>query len=137
MIKRLSLVAALVIAGLIGSAAAQAPSALGKPKPQVPQMERPTFSHIGNGANAGNTKDGISPQLSIGWNYVHATNCYIYDYAGYTYVVLYPEEGGYFYTTGAPYQNAILAACQTGNWIAFDVYDGYGDWDAIYTFNFF
>jgi hypothetical protein len=137
MIKRLSVIATLVIAGLIGSAIAQAPSSVGKAKPQVPQMERPTFSHPGNGAVAAANKDGISPQLSIGWNYVHASNCNIYNYAGYTYVVLYPEEGGYFWTTGSVAQNAILAACQTGNWIAFDVYDGYGDWDQIYTFSYF
>jgi hypothetical protein len=137
MIKRLSVIATLVIAGLVGSATAQSPNSLGKAKPQVPQMERPTFNGPGNGAVAAANKDGISPQLSIGWNYVHASNCAMWNYGGYPYVVLYPEEGGYFYTTTPAYQNAILAACQTGNWIAFDVYDGYGDWDELYTFAYF
>jgi hypothetical protein len=126
--RRVSVVVVLAVFSLISAANAQ--NAV-----QAPKLAKPANLHPGNGSSGDGVGGGFSP-YNYGWNYVHATHCYMYDQDGYTYLFLYPQEGGQFWTTSAPYQNLIMAACQTGNWIAFDAYDSYGDWAEVYTYDY-
>jgi hypothetical protein len=123
------MVVVLAVAGLVTAANAQK-------LPQAPETAKPAIASPGNGSSVATEKGGINPQYGIGWNYVHATHCDVYSSGGYTYLVLYPVEGGYFYTVYAPYQNVIAAACQTGNWLAFYIYDNNGDWEYLYTYDY-
>ena len=129
-LTRLAIITVLAVIGLVSAAEAQKPSHA----PQAPK-QLPSNLHPGNGSSTQETNDGLSPQYAPGWNYVLATNCELYDSDGYTYLVLYPEQGGSFWTTSAPYQNLLLAACQTGNWVGLYIYDSYGDWSALYTYD--
>jgi hypothetical protein len=131
LLKRASVVAVLMT-GLITAATAQnAPRA-----PQTP-AKPPVNLRPGNGSSAATPDGGInSDYVFQGWNYVLATNCELYDSGGYTYLVLYPQQGGYFYTTSPQYQNMFMTACQTGNWIGLYVYDNYGDWSTLYTYDY-
>jgi hypothetical protein len=124
-------VAVLAITSLITTATAQeAP-----PAPRTPA--RPPISlHPGNGSSPGAPDAGTHAGYNQGWTYVHATNCEIYDDSGYTYVILYPQEGGWFWTTSPQYQNMFMTACQTGNWIGLYIYDYNGDWSALYTYDY-
>jgi len=124
-------VAVLALTGFITAATAQnVPRA-----PQAPPQQ-PLNLHPGNGSSAGAPNGGPQPDYSPGWNYVHATNCWLYNGSdGYTYLVLYPQEGGDFWTSSPQFQNMLMTACQTGNWIALDIYDSYGDWSALYTYD--
>ena len=129
--NRWTMIAALAVAGLATAADAQN-------KPKIPETNPQVMVHPGNGASpsGGIVNGSPSPQWSIGWNFVHPTNCTMYDYGGYTYLVVYPKEGGYFYTVYSDYQNVIEPACQTGNYLGFYVYDSYSDWDQVYTYNY-
>ncbi len=128
--NRVTMIAVLAVAGLVSAAAAQN-------KPQAPDAAQLAIPRIpGNGASNGIANDGASPQWSIGWNYVHATNCDMYNAYGYTYLVVYPQEGGNFWTVYSTYQNLIEPACQSGNWLAFHVYDSYNDWDQVWTYSY-
>src|SRR5271157_3395157 len=83
-------------------------------------------SHI----RAGN----VSSATSTGWIWFHVTNCTLYDSGvGVIELVVYPQEGGSFYTTVPVFQAILEPACQTGNLIALYVYDTSGDWNQIYT----
>jgi hypothetical protein len=126
-----AIISALAVIGLVPFAQAQKPS-------HAPQAAKQPLLNLrpGNGSSTQETNDGLSPQYPSGWNYVHATNCELYDSGGYTYLILYPAEGGSFWTTSAPYQNLLLAACQTGNWVGLYIYDDYGDWSAIETYDY-
>lgn len=125
------MITALAIIALVSVAQAQQPR-------RVPQAAKhPALNlHPGNGSSTEGRNDLVNPQYSTGWNYVHATNCELYDSYGYTYLVLYPAEGGSFWTTSPPYQNLLLAACQTGNWIGLNIYDSNGDWYQIETYDY-
>ena len=128
--SRVTIVAILAVVSLVTAADAQK-------APQVPRAAKQQISlHPGNGSSSGTANGGLSPQYNIGWTYVHATDCDMYDSGGTTYLVLYPEEGGWFWTSSPPYQNLIMAACQTGNWLGFAVYDYNGDWDEVYTYDY-
>jgi hypothetical protein len=126
--NRLTMIVVLATVGLVTAAGAQN-------KPQAPPSARPLITRPGNGASANFTGDGPS-QLSIGWNVVHATNCLQFESSGFAYLVVYPKEGGYFYTTDPVFQGLLEPACQTGNLIAFYVYDSNNDWDELFTFSY-
>jgi hypothetical protein len=129
--NRFTVIAALAMVGFVATANAQS-------KPQAPENENQQIARPGNGASmAGSMSNGgLRPQWVTGWNYVHAAYCNMYDSGGYTFLVVYPQEGGYFYTIYARYQNVIEPACQTGNWIAFHVMDYSNDWDQVWTYTY-
>jgi len=60
----------------------------------------------------------------------------MYTVYGYDVFVVYPQEGGYFYTIYPDYQNLIEPACQFNNYIAFHVIDSSLDWDQAYTYSY-
>jgi hypothetical protein len=122
----------LAAAGLVAAAEAQKPS-----QPPSPPPKQLLNLHPGNGSSTDAKGPDFQPLFALGWNYVHATNCDVYDSGGSTYVVLYPAEGGWWYTSIDPYRTVLLTACQTGNWIGFNVYDSYGDWSEVYTYDYY
>jgi hypothetical protein len=132
LLSRAIVIAVLAVTGLITSATAQnAPHGLKTPP------QKPLNLHPGNGSSAQAPGGGINPDYGIGWNYVNATNCDTYfDNSGNIYVVVYPWQGGYFYTSYAPLQNGLISACQNGNWIAIYIYDDNYDWDQLYTYDY-
>jgi hypothetical protein len=70
--SRVTMVAVLAVVSLITTADAQR-------LPQAPKVaKQPITLHPGNGSSGDGVDGGLSP-YSYGWNYVHATNCYIYD----------------------------------------------------------
>jgi hypothetical protein len=122
---KLMMISVLAVVGLATTAVAQQ-------KPQAPE-NRPSNLRPGNGWNRG---DSPSQPSYIGWNYFHVTNCDIYLSGGYTWLVVYPQEGGYFWTVYPTFQNLLQPACQTGNLIALYVYDSNNDWNQIYTYSY-
>lgn len=107
--------------------------------PPQPQTAKPEVARAGNGA--GTRTDGISvdasvsPDLATGWNYIHATNCELFYSGGYPYLYVY-GNGYYFWTTSSAFQTLIEPACQTGNWLAFYVYNSSGAWSEVYTYTY-
>jgi len=76
------------------------------------------------------------PPLVIGWNYVHATNCYGYFDGSTTWLYVFPEEGGFWFTSNAALQRTLAPACQTANWVGFNVFNSSGEWNLLQTFPF-
>jgi hypothetical protein len=129
--NRATMIAVLAVVGLVAAADAQK-------KPQAPESAIQQIARPGTGASsAGDIAHGSpSPQWAIGWNYVHASNCYMFSSGGYTYLALFAQEGGYFYTNDSAYASLMETDCQFGNWIAFHVIDSSNDWDQILTFDY-
>ena len=93
------------------------------------------------GASAANASTPITTNsgaeaITAGWHYVHATNCLVTYDGVYSWLSVYPAEGGSVSTAFAPYQAVLAPACQSGNWIAFYVYNDSGNWNSLLTFNF-
>jgi hypothetical protein len=83
------------------------------------------------------TNEAIVTNAVLGWNYVHATNCTIYWDGANSWLYVYPQEGGFWYTANLSFQTTIAPACQTGNWIAFHVYDTNGNlFNQVWTYTF-
>jgi hypothetical protein len=128
-ITRFGMIAVLVVTALLTAAHAQS-------LPPAPQTAKLDNLHTGNGAGL-SADDGIRPpSSSVGWYYVHPKNCKLFYSGGYPYLYVYTVEGYYFYTTSSAFQAVIDPACQTGNWLAFYVYDGNYDWSEIYTYTY-
>jgi hypothetical protein len=125
-LTRFGMIALLAVTALLTVAHAQSLPAT----PSATQLEN---LHAGNGA--GLSSDGFRQPWSIGWNYVHPQYCTVYYSGGYAYEVIY-VSGGYFWTTDDRFQQLIAPACQTGNWLAFYVYDGNNDWSQVWTYTY-
>lgn len=78
----------------------------------------------------------IAPAYSVGWNIVHATHCLTYFTGASTWLYIYPEEGGVFYTNIANIQNAFNPQCALGNYVAIYVTNSSGAWDRVYTYDY-
>ena len=89
-----------------------------------------------DGVGASTDSSGITPSFSIGWNYIHPAYCELYYSGGYPYLFVYASEGGYFYTTDQAFQTVISPACQTGNWLAFYVYNSSNNWSNVWTYTY-
>jgi hypothetical protein len=94
--------------------------------------EPPQISQLANerGGNGAAFQEGALPPT--GWVYVHAKNCQGFN----GYVYLYTVEGSTFWTNDLVFQNVIETDCQFGNWIAFNITDGSGDWNSVFTWNY-
>lgn len=129
---RLTMIALLAIFTSFTIAQAQVSS-----KVVAPPTAKVQNAHPGNGSGQSLLKNNkLSPQFAMGWNYVHAANCNLYTDSGYNFLVIYPKEGGYFYTTDPTYQNLLSPACQSGNVIAVYFYDDSGDWNSLFTYTY-
>jgi len=129
----LSIVSVVAICGLLAVSVGQSKPQVPVPSVQVPDVMS-KITRPGNGAGLSPAKNGPSPQYSTGWNTVHATDCYGLYISGYYFLILYPQEGGYWYTTDPNFQHVMSQACQTNNYIAFYAYDNNLDWNQIFTF---
>jgi len=80
---------------------------------------------------------GVTVAAGLGWNYVHATTCYISVDGSTTWLSVYPQEGGIWFTSNPVFQSALTPACQSGNWIGFNVFNLNGLlWNALITFTY-
>ena len=96
---------------------------------------------VSNGASmsssAALTHDVVVTNAVVGWNYVYATNCHSFWDGSTTWLYVYPLEGGSWYTSNLYFQTIIAPACQTGNWLAFHVYNTNGNlWNQVYTYTY-
>jgi hypothetical protein len=90
-----------------------------------------------SGVHSGAKMSETDPKASIGWNYVHATNCLTYFDGSLTWLYVLPQEGGNWFTNDPAFERTIGPACQTGNWLGFFVYSTTPVlWNAVVTFTF-
>ncbi len=83
-------------------------------------------------------------EFVIGWNLFNPVNCFWHLpgdgsvrfevlYAGGSISYLSPSGGTFAFVSAV---NTLASACQTGNLIAYHVYNSEGDWNAIFTYTF-
>jgi hypothetical protein len=118
--------AALAFALSVGTAAAQ-DAATGPIGPDVIKRLLPshgTFSGPSAApSNAALSGGGVTlngpGNVPTGWNYFHATYCEWYFDGSNNFVVVYPQEGGYWYSYNNIYTDTTFkTACVNGNWVA-------------------
>jgi hypothetical protein len=134
-ITRFGMVAVLAATALLSVAHAQSiPTAQSTPTaPRLPDLSN---LQAGNGGSL-STENGIREPLPIGWNYIHAANCEVFYSGGSPYFYVWDTGGGtYFYTTDTNFKQLISPACQTGNFLAFYVYDSSNHWNYVYSYNY-
>ena len=120
MIFRSILLAAILIFGSLAVAGAQS----------MGGYERVSGGQI-------STADATTQAAVLGWNYVHATNCFVTFDGSNTWLYVYPQEGGFWFTANPTSQMALTPACQTGNWVGFNVTSVNPPlWNGIFTFTF-
>jgi hypothetical protein len=115
----------------VGLALIASLSLIGTPYAQTPQS-----APSGGGGSSRSTAnaDAVATAVTVGWNYVHATNCLQLWDGTYNWLYVYPAEGGVRSTASPAAQTVLAPACQTGNWVAFYVYNTNGNWSYILTF---
>jgi hypothetical protein len=95
--------------------------------------------------NGGTIKSGMGSTLgvkpganftSIGWHYFHATYCNVIFDGVNSWVYVYPQEGGFWFTSINYFVNAFLNQCVLGNFVAVYVYDTAGDYSQVYTYTY-
>jgi hypothetical protein len=96
---------------------------------------------VANGAGISSTAalaSGLAVEGFVaGWNYNHPQYCVSYWDGTTTWLYVYVLEGGYWFTSNLYFQNVIAPACQTGNWLAFYVYDTNGNlWNRVQTYTY-
>jgi len=96
-------------------------------------------SAVGNGGvsgwQMGATDVTTAAAVILGWNYVHVTNCFVTFDGSTTWLYVYPQEGGFLFTSNPVYQAALTPACQTGNLIGFNVVSVNPPlWNGLFTF---
>ena len=88
-------------------------------------------------ANAQTPVGGATPgtaPITTGWNYLHAAYCLGYYDGTNTWLYLYGTDGSAWWTQSnilinQPFLQMMELGCQTGNWIAFYVYNAAGNWN--------
>jgi hypothetical protein len=70
---------------------------------------------------------------AVGWNWIHAANCQTYWDGTTTWLYIFPQEGGSFWTANKVLQGTIQPACQTGKLLAFYI-NADGSWHQVYTY---
>ena len=125
----------IALLGCLGMVEAQ-------PVPITPELhnELTRGGTVLNGAGVSSTgtltsATGVTT-ATLGWNYVHATTCVAYFDGSITWLYIYPQEGGYWYTGTPTHQYTIAPACQMGYWLAFLVYNASGNWDRVQTYTY-
>jgi hypothetical protein len=84
----------------------------------------------------GRQDEASSPTTNVdtGWYYLHAGNCWTYFDGTLTWFYLFSLEGYSVFTANPMFQNSMSPACQTGNTIAFYVFNTRGNWNQVFTF---
>jgi hypothetical protein len=138
--KCIGLVLTMAVLGSyeVGAAQKSVNDASAAPTPALPPIS-PSFhdsATLGGTLTSGGHKGGtnaISSQAVTGWNYIHATNCSLYS-TGYMYI--YPQEGGFWFTTDAGFKALLGSQCVQGNWVALYVTDSFGSFNQVWTYNY-
>jgi hypothetical protein len=96
---------------------------------------------VSNGASISLTaalaNDAVVTDAVAGWNYNHPQYCTVYWDGTTSWLYVYVLEGGYWFTSNLSFQNVIAPACQTGNLLAFYVYNLNGNlWNQVYTYTY-
>ena len=126
--------AMMVLLGFLPMAEAQhTPMAASAKAAQLTPELHHARTQGGTLVNGGSTSE-TQANVATGWYYVHATNCQAYWDGTTTYFYIFPQEGGYWFTTNLVFQNTIQPACQTANWIAINVYNTSGSWNSVFTY---
>jgi hypothetical protein len=78
---------------------------------------------------------GTPRAITVGWIFVHPTNCMIESTGTTTtfYVLTGNPDGLYFFTSHPGAQNILSPACQSGNRLGFHITNLSGAWDQIFT----
>jgi hypothetical protein len=95
-------------------------------------------SLVTQGGTIQSAKGQISGQqqaVAIGWNYVHATNCLTYFDGVITWVYLYPQEGGYWFTANIDFGFTWLTACAHNNVVGMNVFSTSGLFNQVFTYS--
>lgn len=149
-IKPLVLSTTAFLVGSFGTSLAQVSSPITETAPALPAAisaaAHDALTHggkIGNGSkmvSAASTDRvaaaAIAPAFTLGWNVVHASHCLTYYSGVYTWLYIYPSEGGIFYTNNLSLQAALHPQCSLGNYVAFYVVDSSGYWNQIYSYDY-
>ena len=134
-----TVLAIMALLGFFGVAEAQTAEnePLTAPPQITPELHRALTNGgtVSNGASMSSAGDAVAPPV-LGWNYVHATNCLGYTDGTTTWLYVYPQEGGSWFTSNPSFQNTIAPACQTGNWLAFYQVNSRGAWNQVFTYTF-
>jgi hypothetical protein len=126
-----------VILSFLGLNVVQAQTVQGAPPGRAATAITPTYASLstqggtiqtGKGQSAGRT-------ATIGWYYVHASNCQPYFDGVTNWVFLYPQEGGYWLTANPLFQTTWLNACLHNNVIALYVFNTAGYVNQLWTFS--
>jgi len=78
-----------------------------------------------------NASGAVSEDVFVGWNYKHVAACTTFST---TFALIAWEDSSAWYTNLATTIAALAPACQSGNLVAFHVYDQSGNWDQVYVF---
>jgi len=139
MISKFSLLAGFAgILSLPGVTFVQAQTTPTVPNAITPEQHRIDTKggviHSGRGRASGNA---IALSASFGWNYFHATNCDAYFDGTTNWVYVYPQEGGYWFTSNTNFENVFVNQCVLGYWVAIYVTDSAtGYYDQIFTYDY-
>jgi len=126
-ISRLSSLA--LVASLLGAATAYGqvpqPSQLATPAPSPVTPDSHSAATQGGKVPSGGRIAGAAAAANTanGWYYVHATHCVPYYNGSTTWVYMFPQEGGYWYTNNAVFEETFLIQCQQGYWIGIYVFN--------------
>ena len=83
--------------------------------------------------NASTSTTGPTAQaIVLGWNYVHAFACS--GVGGFFYFIA--QEGSIWFTNDVNALIGLAPACQTGNIVAFHIFNSNGSWDQVYVWPF-
>ena len=98
-------------------------------------LPQPPPINVHSGAVPGNRSKFKGPS-TVGWVYVHPRYCTVYGSGSTFTFIVYLLEGGSFSTTSQQFEQLIEPACQTGNYLAFYIYDTSGHWSQVWTYTF-
>ena len=105
-----------------------------------------TVAEAQSAAKSPGSETGSGAQLSgadataaavLGWNFTHAAFCLTYFDGLTTWFYVVAQDGGVWFTPNIGFAAAITPACQTGNLIAFNVFNLNGSlWNQVVAYPF-
>ena len=135
----------VALLGCLGMTEAQQPPS---DSPQQPAAITPESHHeltkdstgsigVSISSTAAGASEAAAAAIVSGWNFVHAVNCQSYFDGTTTWLYVYTREGSTWITPNTLFQVLIAPACQTGNFIAFYIFDiSGGSWNQVLTYTF-
>jgi hypothetical protein len=78
----------------------------------------------------------VTAPATLGWNYGHPIVCEPVDDGTTNWLFVYMKEGGYIWTNFKPFMDALMPACQSGNWVGFYVVNTSGSWSHVLVYSY-